>query len=82
MIAPRAVWKGFLKVGSVTCGVKIVGATSEASKIHFKILDRKDALPVASVPRRGRRGLRRDPRCHEEQGRRSPVLDLALPARH
>jgi DNA end-binding protein Ku len=49
MIAPRAVWKGFLKVGSVTCGVKIVGATSEASKIHFKILNREDGLPVKSV---------------------------------
>lgn len=49
MVAPRAAWKGFLKVGSVTCGVKIVGATSEASKIHFKILNRKDGLPVKSI---------------------------------
>ncbi|QND68893.1 Ku protein [Mesorhizobium loti] len=49
MVAPRAAWKGFLKVGSVTCGVKIIGATSEASKIHFKILNRKDGLPVKSV---------------------------------
>jgi DNA end-binding protein Ku len=49
MVAPRAAWKGFLKVGSVTCGVKIVGATSETSKIHFKILNRKDGLPVKSV---------------------------------
>ncbi|TJX25608.1 MAG: Ku protein, partial [Mesorhizobium sp.] len=30
-------------------GVKIVGATSEASKVHFKILNRKDGLPVKSV---------------------------------
>ncbi|WP_367142393.1 Ku protein [Mesorhizobium sp.] len=49
MTAPRAAWKGFLKVGSVTCGVKIVGATSEASKVHFKILNRKDGLPVKSA---------------------------------
>ena len=49
MVAPRAVWKGFLKVGSVACGVKIVGATSESSKIHFKILNRKDGLPVKSA---------------------------------
>ncbi|MER9331170.1 Ku protein [Mesorhizobium sp. M0488] len=49
MVAPRAVWKGFLKVGSVSCGVKLVGATSEASKIHFKILNRKDGLPVQSA---------------------------------
>jgi DNA end-binding protein Ku len=49
MVAPRAAWKGFLKVGSVTCSVKVVGATSEASKIHFKILNRTDGLPVKSV---------------------------------
>ncbi|MBZ9740872.1 MULTISPECIES: Ku protein [unclassified Mesorhizobium] len=49
MAAPRAVWKGFLKVGSVSCGVKLVSATSEASKIHFKILNRKDGLPVNSA---------------------------------
>jgi DNA end-binding protein Ku len=49
MVAPRAAWKGFLKVGSVSCGVKVVGATSEASKIHFKILNRDSGLPVKSA---------------------------------
>ncbi|WP_027170171.1 Ku protein [Mesorhizobium sp. WSM3224] len=49
MAAPRAVWKGFLKVGSVACGVKLVGATSEAGKVHFKILNRQDGLPVKSA---------------------------------
>ena len=49
MAAPRAVWKGFLKVGSVSCGVKLVGATSEAGKVHFKILNRADGLPVKSA---------------------------------
>lgn len=49
MVAPRAAWKGFLKFGSVSCGVKVVGATSEASKIHFKILNRKNGLPVKSA---------------------------------
>jgi DNA end-binding protein Ku len=49
MVAPRAVWKGFLKVGSVSCGVKLVGATSETGKVHFKILNRKDGLPVRSA---------------------------------
>ncbi|WP_456238140.1 non-homologous end joining protein Ku [Mesorhizobium neociceri] len=48
-MAPRAVWKGFLKVGSVACSVKIIGATSESSKIHFKILNRADGLPVKSA---------------------------------
>jgi DNA end-binding protein Ku len=47
--APRAVWKGYLKLGAVTCGVKLVGATSEAGKIHFRILNRKDRQPVKSA---------------------------------
>ncbi|MGN6771925.1 MAG: Ku protein [Rhizobiaceae bacterium] len=47
--APRAVWKGYLKLGAVSCGVKLVGATSEAGKIHFRILNRKDKLPVKSA---------------------------------
>jgi DNA end-binding protein Ku len=47
--APRAIWKGFLKLGVVSCGVKLVGATSEAGKIHFRILNRKDRLPVKSA---------------------------------
>lgn len=49
MAAPRAVWKGFLKVGSVACGVKLVGAVTQAGKIHFKVLNREDRTPVRSV---------------------------------
>ena len=49
MVAPRAVWKGFLKVGAVACAVKLINATSESEKVHFKILNRKDRLPVKSA---------------------------------
>jgi DNA end-binding protein Ku len=42
--APRAVWKGYLKLGTVSCGVKVVGAATEAGRIHFRILNRKDKL--------------------------------------
>lgn len=48
MRAPRAAWKGFLKVGSVSCGIKIIGAVTEAERIHFKILNREDGLPARS----------------------------------
>jgi DNA end-binding protein Ku len=47
--AARAVWKGFLKLGAVTCAVKLIGATSESSKIHFKILNRRNHTPVKSA---------------------------------
>lgn len=49
MPAPRAVWKGFLKFGAVTCAVKLVNATSDSSRVHFRILNRKDRLPVKSI---------------------------------
>ncbi|PTE08231.1 Ku protein [Mesorhizobium helmanticense] len=49
MASPRAAWKGFLKIGTVACGVKIIGAVTEAEKIHFKILNREDGLPVKSA---------------------------------
>ncbi|WP_442582652.1 non-homologous end joining protein Ku [Mesorhizobium sp. ASY16-5R] len=49
MVAPRAVWKGFLKFGSVACAIKLVGATSESEKIHFRILNRRTREPVKSA---------------------------------
>jgi DNA end-binding protein Ku len=49
MVAPRAIWKGYLTLGVVSCGVKLVGATSEAGKIHFRILNRNDRQPVKSA---------------------------------
>lgn len=47
--AARAVWKGFLKLGNVTCGVKLTGAVSESERIHFKILNRDTQEPVRSA---------------------------------
>lgn len=49
MVAPRAIWKGYLTLGAVSCGVKLIGATSEAGKIHFRILNRNDRQPVKSA---------------------------------
>jgi DNA end-binding protein Ku len=47
--APRAAWKGFLRVGSISCGVKIVGVVTEAEKIRFNVLNRKTGNRVRSV---------------------------------
>jgi DNA end-binding protein Ku len=49
MAAPRAAWKGFIRVGSVTCGVKVVGVVTEAEKIRFNVLNRKTGNRVRSV---------------------------------
>jgi DNA end-binding protein Ku len=48
-MALRAVWKGFLKFGAVSCGIKLINAASESEKVHFRILNRKDRLPVKSA---------------------------------
>jgi len=45
----RAAWKGFLRMGSVSCGIKLVGSSTESEKIHFKILNRKTREPVKSA---------------------------------
>ena len=47
--APRAAWKGFLRVGAVSCGVKVVGVVTEADKIHFNVLNRKTGNRVRAV---------------------------------
>ncbi|MGN6142286.1 MAG: Ku protein [Mesorhizobium sp.] len=47
--APRAAWKGFLRVGSVSCKVKIVGVVTEAERIRFNVLNRKTGNRVRSV---------------------------------
>ena len=47
--APRAAWKGFLRVGAVSCGVKVVGVVTEAEKIHFNVLNRKTGNRVRAV---------------------------------
>jgi DNA end-binding protein Ku len=48
-MAPRAVWKGFLKLASVSCAVKLEGATTENDKVHFRTLNRKTRTPVHSI---------------------------------
>lgn len=47
-MAPRAVWKGFLKLAAVSCAVKLTGATSEAEKVRFRTLNRKTRNPVSA----------------------------------
>jgi DNA end-binding protein Ku len=49
MMAARAVWKGFLKLASVSCAVKLTGATTEVGKVHFRTLNRKTKTPVHSI---------------------------------
>lgn len=48
-MALRAVWKGFLKFGAVSCSIKLINAASESGKVSFRILNRKDRLPVKSA---------------------------------
>lgn len=41
MVAPRANWKGFIKLGEVSCPVALYTATSTSDRISFNILNRK-----------------------------------------
>jgi DNA end-binding protein Ku len=40
-MAPRANWKGFLRLSLVTCPVALYLATSESEQISFNRLNRK-----------------------------------------
>jgi len=40
-MAPRAYWKGFLRLSLVSCPIALFPATSEREKIHFHQLNRK-----------------------------------------
>lgn len=40
-MAPRAYWKGFLRLSLVTCPIALYPATSERDKIHFHQINRK-----------------------------------------
>jgi DNA end-binding protein Ku len=49
MSSVKAMWKGFLRLGNVTCGVKIAGAWTEADTISFRTLNRETKEPVKSA---------------------------------
>src|SRR6202046_5681461 len=40
-MAPRANWKGFLRLSLVTCPIALYPATSESEKVSFNQLNRK-----------------------------------------
>jgi DNA end-binding protein Ku len=40
-MAPRANWKGFLRLSLVTCPVALFPATSESDKVSFNQINRK-----------------------------------------
>lgn len=47
-MAPRAFWKGYLKLSLVTCPVAMVPATSDNEKVRFRTLNRESGNRVVS----------------------------------
>lgn len=47
-MAPRGLWKGYLKLSLVTCPVSLMPATTESDKLHFHILNRRTGNRVES----------------------------------
>src|SRR6201982_152278 len=45
VMAPRANWKGFLRLSLVTCPVALFPATSESEKVSFNYCKRRRLLP-------------------------------------
>lgn len=55
IMAPRANWKGFLRLSLVTCPVALYPATSESEKVSFNQLNRKAAGHRIKYAKGGRR---------------------------
>ena len=52
-MAPRANWKGFLRLSLVTCPIALFPATSELEKISFNQINKKtghELHPVLLTP--------------------------------
>ena len=47
-MAPRAFWKGYLKLSLVTCAVAMSPAISQEDKVRFRTLNGKTGNPVVS----------------------------------
>ena len=39
-MAPRANWKGYLKLSLVSCGIALYPATTTSDRVHFNIINR------------------------------------------
>src|SRR4051794_3929636 len=48
-MAPRANWKGFLRLSLVTCPIALYPATSDADKISFNQINRKTGHRIKYV---------------------------------
>jgi len=49
MAAPRASWKGVLRIGAIECGVALYTAASTADRVSFRILNRRNRGPGATL---------------------------------
>ena len=48
-MAPRANWKGFLRLSLVTCPIALFSATSESEKISFNQINKKTGIRYLKV---------------------------------
>jgi len=55
-MAPRANWKGYLRLSLVTCSVALFPATTTRERTRFNIINRETGKRAgSSAPSRGRR---------------------------
>ena len=64
-MAPRANWKGFLRLSLVTCPVALYPATSDSEKISFNQINRKTG-PLLIQELTSSAGSLKSEKCQEE----------------
>jgi len=80
LMAPRANWKGFLRLSLVTCPVALYPATSDTEKVSFNQINRKNRAFASNMPRStpdtGEGSRRR--RYHEGLQRSTPTPTIEV----
>ena len=63
-MAPRANWKGYLRLSLVSCPIALYPASSLSEKVSFNRINRKTGQPLEATERRFRDRRRCPPRRH------------------
>ena len=53
-MAPRANWKGYLRLSLVSCPIALYPASSLSEKVSFNRINRKTGQPIETAERRFR----------------------------
>ena len=79
-MAPRANWKGFLRLSLVTCPVALYPATSDTEKVSFNQINRKTGHRIKYAKVDADTGEEVANECLDTRCRKQRMIDDPVPA--